>query len=94
MNLNNNATGILKATNETVYFDVASGPLKIQYLFDFREGNNTIIVDIDIDNSIVELGHGEAYKLRPVIGALRVQYENRILLRIRDRDRLRNMIRN
>lgn len=86
-----NATGVLKATNETIYFDVPSGTLKIQQLFDFREGNNTITVDIDLDNSVVELGHGEAYKLLPVIGALRIQYENGTLLRIRDRDRLRNM---
>ncbi len=86
-----NATGILKATNETVYFDVPSETLKIQHLFDFREGSNTITVDIDLDNSVVELGHGEVYKLLPVIGALRVQYENGTLLRIRDQDRLRNM---
>ncbi len=85
-----NASGVLNSTGETVFFDVPSGTLKIQHLFDIREGNTTITVDIDLDNSIVELGHGGGYKLLPVIGALRVQHANGSLEQVRDRDRLKD----
>jgi len=87
-----NATGVLNATNETVYFDVPSDTLKIQHLFDVREGNNTITVDIDLDNSV--LVRGDKYKLLPVIGALRVQHANGTLSHVRDRDKLKNKTEN
>lgn len=87
-----NATGVLNETNETIYFDVPSGTLKIQHLFDFRAGNNTVTVDIDLDNSI--LVRGEIYKLLPVIGTLRVQHANGTLSQIRDHNRLKNMTEN
>lgn len=46
-----NATGVLKATNETINFEVPSGTLKIQQLFKLQEGDNTITVDINLDNN-------------------------------------------
>ena len=84
-----NASGVLKDTNETVYFDVPSGTLKIQHLFVLQEGNNTIIVDIDLDNSV--FSRGDMYKLLPVISSLNVSYANGTQIHIRDRDRIRNM---
>ncbi|UCF13356.1 MAG: DUF4382 domain-containing protein [Thermoplasmatales archaeon] len=71
-----NATGVLKATNETIYFDVPSGILKIQQLFKLQEGNNTITVDIDLNNSI--LVRGEMYKILPVISGIQHHHENKL----------------
>ncbi len=71
-----NATGVLKATNETIYFDVPSGTLKIQQLFKLQEGNNTITVDIDLNNSI--LVRGEMYKILPVIIGIQHHHENKL----------------
>jgi len=87
-----NATGVLAATNETVYFDVPSGTLKIQHLFALQEGNNSITLDIDLDNSIFALG--DMYKLLPVISSLNVSYANGTQIHIRDRDRIQNMTQN
>ena len=71
-----NATGVLKATNETIYFDVPSGTLKIQQLFKLQEGNNTITVDINLDNSI--LIHGDKYKILPVISRIQHHHKNKL----------------
>jgi len=71
-----NATGVLKATNETIYFDVPSGTLKIQQLFRLEEGNNTITVDIDLNNSI--LVRGEMYKILPVISRIQHHHRNEL----------------
>ena len=87
-----NATGVLTATNETVYFDVPSGTLKIQHLFDIREGNNTITVDIDLNNSI--LVRGDTYKILPVISALRVQHANGSTEHVRNKTKLKDMVEN
>ena len=89
-----NATGVLKDSNETVNFAVPSGILKIQHLFDIRKGNNTIEVDIDLDNSIVEIGQGAAYKLLPAIGALRVKYANGTTTHIRNKTKLKDITEN
>ena len=85
-----NASGVLKETGETVFFDVPSDTLKIQHLFKFEEGNNTITVDIDLDNSIHEYGNGELYKLLPVISELNVSHSNGTTIRFRNRDRIIN----
>lgn len=82
-----NATGVLKETNETVYFDIPSGTLKVQHLFDLREGNNTITVEIDLDNSV--LVRGEVYKLLPVISGLDIDHANGSKVRIRGRDKIK-----
>jgi hypothetical protein len=86
------ATGVLNATNETVVFDVPSGTLKIQHLFTIQEGNNTITVDIDLDNSI--LVHHGMYKLLPVISGLDHEGGDGLTVRIRDRDQLKEMTEN
>ncbi len=87
-----NASGVLADTNETVYFDVPSGILKIQHLFALQEGNNSITLDIDLERSL--FARGDMYKLLPVISALNVSYANGTQVHIRDRDRIRNMTRN
>ncbi|MDD3493628.1 MAG: PKD domain-containing protein [Candidatus Thermoplasmatota archaeon] len=87
-----NASGVLRDTNQTVYFDVPSGTLKIQHLFVLQEGNHTITVDIDLDNSV--FARGDMYKLLPVISSLNVSYANGTQIHIRDRDRIRNMTEN
>ena len=88
-----NATGVLKETGETITFDVPSGDLKIQHLFDLREGNNTITVDIDLNNSVLAV-HGKVYKLLPVISGLNVEYANGSRIRVCNPDRLKNMTEN
>jgi len=81
---------VLKETGETVYFDVPSDTLKIRRLFKFEKGNNTITVDIDLDNSIHEYGNGELYKLLPVIGELNVSHSNGATIRFRNQERINN----
>ena len=71
-----NATGVLKSNNETVVFDVPSGTLKIQQLFKLLEGNNTITVDIDLDNSILVAGN--VYKILPVVSKLQHHHEHKL----------------
>ena len=80
--------GVLNETGEEVTIEVPSGTLKIQHLFDLREGNNTITVEIDLDSSIHEIGQSGVYKIVPVIGAIRVKHQNGTLERVRDRDQL------
>lgn len=86
--------GVLNSTWETVTIDVPSNTLKIQHLFDIREGNNTIVVEIDLDSSIKVIGQGKAYKIVPVIGALRVRHQDGVEQHIRDREQLNNKIEN
>lgn len=71
-----NATGVLEATNETINFEIPSGILKIQQLFKLLEGNNTITVDINLDNSI--LAHGDKYKILPVVSRIQHHHENKL----------------
>lgn len=85
-----NATGVLRDTNETVYFEIPSGILKIQQLFKLEEGNNTFTVDIDLENSIHVYGGGEKYKLLPVISELNVSYANGTKVRFRNHERITN----
>ncbi len=84
------ATGVLKDTNETVYFEVPSGTLKIQQLFKLEEGNNTFTLDIDLENSIHVYGGGEKYKLLPVISELNISYANGTKVRFRNHERITN----
>jgi len=84
------ATGVLQDTNETVYFEVPSGTLKIQQLFKLEEGNNTFTVDIDLENSILVYGGGEKYTLLPVISELNVSYANGTKVRFRNHERITN----
>ena len=85
-----NASGVLTETDDTVYFDVPSDTLKIQHLFKFEEGNNTITVDIDLDNSIHTYGNGELYKLLPVISELNISHSNRTTIRFRNQEKIIN----
>ncbi|MBU0498375.1 MAG: DUF4382 domain-containing protein, partial [Candidatus Thermoplasmatota archaeon] len=89
-----NATGILKETGETIVFKVPSNTLKIQHLFSLQKGNNTITIDIDLNNSIRSPGHGKKYILLPVIGAFRVKYWNGNIERIGEKNLLKNMTEN
>jgi len=78
-----NATGVLNATGENVEIDVPSGWLKIQqlHLFNITKGNNTIIIDIDLESSIHTYQHGEKYKFVPVISSLECRHENQLQFR-------------
>lgn len=89
-----NVTGVLNATNDTVYFDVPSRTLKIQQLFKIEEGNNTITVDIDLNNSILKYGGGEKYKLLPVISRLEHHHEHTLQFSENDKNKLKNMVEN
>ena len=71
-----NATGVLKATNQTIDFVVPSDALKIQQLFKLHEGNNTITVDIDLNNSI--LVRGNMYNILPVISRIQHHHEKKL----------------
>lgn len=73
-----NATGVLNATQQEVEIDVPSGWLKIQqlHLFNLSKGNNTIIIDIDLEKSIHTYHKGERYKFVPVISSLEQQHEH------------------
>jgi hypothetical protein len=85
-----NVTAVLSASGETVFFDVPSDTLKIQHLFDFREGNNTITVDINLDDSILIYGDGDEYKLLPVLSELNVSCANGTQIRFRNHERIMN----
>ena len=71
-----NATGIIKSTNEQINFDIPSGILKIHQPFKIISGNNTIIFDIDLENSIITTKN--KYKILPVISSIRHIHENQI----------------
>jgi hypothetical protein len=91
-----NATGKLKEENggEIIEFTIPSGVLKIQQLFKLGEGENTITVDIDLNNSILKYGNGENYKLLPVISRLTHKHNNQIKFQEKDKKKLHNMIEN
>ena len=86
-----NATGI-KNDGKIVYFNISSNILQIQHMFKFDEGNNTISVDMNLNNSIhaYEYEDGEHYRLQPVISELNVSYANGTMIRFRDRERIIN----
>jgi len=87
-----NASGVLSATAETVFLDVPSDTLMIQHLFDFRKGNNTVTVEVNLDESIIMCGDGDGatYKLLPVISELNVSCANGTQIRFRNNERIMN----
>ena len=88
-----NATGI-NLTGEIINFTIPSGILKIQQLFKLDEGENTITIDIDLNNSILKYGDGENYKLLPVVGRLTHKHNNQLKFQEKDKEKLRHMIEN
>lgn len=90
------AIGVLNETKETVNISVPSGWLKIQqlHLFNIQKGNNTITVDIDLENSIHMFHGGEEYKFIPVISSLEHRHENKLQFREHNKSKIRNMIGN
>ncbi len=90
------AIGVLNETKETVNISVPSGWLKIQqlHLFNIQKGNNTITVDIDLENSVHMFHGGEEYKFIPVISSLEHRHENKLQFREHNKSKIRNMIGN
>jgi hypothetical protein len=90
------AVGVLNATGETVNISVPSGWLKIQqlHLFNVQKGNNTITVDIDLENSIHMFHGGEEYKFIPVIGQIEHRHENQLRFREHNHSNIKNMVGN
>ena len=88
------ATGKLSSTGEIINFTIPSGILKIQQLFKLDEGENTITIDIDLNNSILKYGDGENYKLLPVVGRLTHKHNNQLKFQEKDKEKLRHMIEN
>jgi len=84
-----NATG-MKNDGKMVYFNMSSNILQIQHMFKFDEGDNTISIDINLNNSIHEYDGGEYYKLLPVISEMNVSYSNGTMIRFRERERIIN----
>ena len=85
-----NASGVLIATGETIFFDVPSSTLMIQHLFDFRKGNNTVTVEINLDESILPYNNRTAYRLLPVINELNVTCSNGTQMLFRNNERIMN----
>lgn len=83
-----NVTAVLSATDEKKFFDVPSNTLKIQNLFDFQKGNNTITAEINLDDSIYI--YDNEYKFIPVISELNVSYSNGTQIRFRNHERIIN----
>jgi PKD repeat protein len=71
------ATGVLNESGEEITFDVPSGDLKIQQSFEIKEGNTTIDVEIDLDRSILYVPQGGVYKLRPQLGKMTVDHDDK-----------------
>ena len=90
------AIGVLNETKETVNISVPSGWLKIQqlHLFNIQKGNNTITVDIDLENSIHMFHGGEEYKFIPVISSLEHRHEKKLQFREHNKSKIRNMVGN
>jgi hypothetical protein len=86
-----NATGV---TNEgkKVIFNITSNTLQIQHRFTFNEGNNTVSIDIDLNNSIhtYEFETEALYRLQPVIGELNMSFANGTMIRFRENERIIN----
>ena len=89
-----NATGKLNLTGEIINFTIPSGILKIQQLFKLGTGENTITIDIDLNNSILKYGDGEEYKLLPVISGLEHQHKNKLQFQEHNKNKLKNMVEN
>ena len=87
-----NATGVLSATGGTVFLDVPSDTLMIQHLFDFRKGNNTVTVEVNLEESILTYDDvaGATYKLLPVISELNVSCANGTQMHFRNNERIMN----
>ena len=90
------AHGVLNSTGETVNITVPSGWLKIQqlHLFNISKGNNTITVDIDLENSIHTFHGGEEYKFIPVISSMDQQHENKLKFREHNHSKIKNLVGN
>ena len=89
-----NATGKLSSTGEIINFTIPSGILKIQQLFKLGEGENTITIDIDLNNSILKYGVSANYKLLPVISRLTHQHNNQLKFQEKNKEKLRHVIEN
>jgi hypothetical protein len=91
-----NAVGVLNSTGETVNITVPSNWLKIQqlHLFNITKGNHTILIDIDLENSIHAFHGGEEYKFIPVISTLEHRHEHQLRFREHNHSKIRNMVGN
>lgn len=89
-----NATGKLNSTGEMINFSIPSQSLKIQQLFKLGDGDNTITIDIDLNNSILKYGGGEKYKLLPVISRLSHHHNNELKFQEKDKEKLKHMVEN
>lgn len=89
-------TGVLNSTGETVNITVPSGWLKIQqlHLFNIQKGNNTITVDINLEDSIHTFHGGEEYKFIPVISRIEHHHENELQFREHNQSKIKNMVGN
>jgi hypothetical protein len=78
------AIGILNETGEIKNISIPSGWLKIQqlHLFNITKGNNTITVDIDLENSLHAYAGGTQYKLTPVISRIEHHHENNLVKKL------------
>jgi len=89
-------TGRLNATGEEVNISVPSGWLKIQqvHLFNVSKGNHTILIDIDLEDSIHTFHGGEEYKFIPVVGSIEHRYEHKLRFREQNKSKIRTMVGN
>lgn len=89
-------TGVLNGTGETVNITVPSGWLKIQqlHLFNIQKGNNTITIDINLEDSIHTFHGGEEYKFIPVISRIEHHHENELKFREHNKSKIKNMVGN
>lgn len=90
------AIGVLNSTGDTVNISVPSGWLKIQqlHMFDIKKGNNTIIIDIDLESSIHTFHGGEEYKFIPVISRIEHHHEKQLQFREHNHSQIKNMVGN
>ena len=88
--------GILNATGEQVNITVPSGWLKIQqlHLFNIEKGNNTILIDIDLEDSIHTFHNGQEYKFIPVISRIEYRHEHKLQFREQNKSSIKNMVGN
>ncbi|MFO8077015.1 MAG: DUF4382 domain-containing protein [Thermoplasmatota archaeon] len=91
-----NCSGVLNSTGEQVNITVPSGWLKIQqlHLFNVTKGNHTILIDIDLENSIHTFHGGEEYKFIPVISKIEHRHEQKLQFKIHDKNQIKNMVGN
>ena len=89
-----NATGVLKNDSRQITLKVPSNILKIQQLFKLAEGENAIIIDIDLNASILKYKGGEEYKLLPVLAGISHQHNNQIQFKEQDKNKLRHKLEN